>query len=161
MRTLRGTTIALALAVTLGPGAPPAVAATDAWFEGTAAVGCFGCGPYGPAGNSASFTVTGLYDNTAMLAAPGTAAYTVNGGGGGYGCVIGSTASGTITIAGDPAGTRQFHATVLGAFITITITRNGYQRIDGAAVMTITNPASVPPCGGSITARVIGHLYAA
>ena len=156
MRTLRGTTTALALTVMLVPGAPPADAATAATFEGTAEIGCWGCGTYGPAGNSADFTVTGVFDDTPMVANRGSASFTVKTPTG-VGCVVSGQATGSLSIAGDRVRTRSFVWSRVGSFAVITIATPGRPGITGWAKLVLSSD-SVPPCGARARIRYYGAL---
>jgi hypothetical protein len=141
-----------AVGALLVPSAPASAAASAAVFQGTATVGCFGCGDYGPPGNNASFTVTGLLDGVGVLDAPGTASVGVTEPIG-VTCVISGRASGIVTVA--RVGTTYLHWTRTGAF-AVVLTGWG----SGPAVFAITSPVG-NPCGGVVMASFAGSIASA
>lgn len=149
MNTLRTTILAAGAAVAMLVPAAPASAVSAAHFQGSATIGCYGCGTYGPAGNSASFTITGIVNNTPVVNAAGSASFTVMQPTGAT-CVVTGTASGTVWV--DGVGSTWFHATSVGATATAS---TGW----GTAFVTfwIVSPVG-NPCGGSVTASFTGIL---
>lgn len=130
----------------------PASAANAATVNGTASIGCFGCGTYGPAGNSASFTASGTVNGVTAANASGSATYTVNEPVGAT-CVASGTAEGSITVEG--VGTTNFNWTRVGAHATVT---TGWGT--ASVVFAVTSPVG-NPCGGAVTASFAGNLAGA
>lgn len=150
MRHLRNAVLAAgATAALLVPITPASAAASAATFHGTAVVGCFGCGDYGPPGNNAWFTVSGILDGTGVLNAAGQASVGVSEPIG-VTCVLSGRASGLVTV--DGVGTTYLHWTRTGAF-AVVLTGWG----SGPATFVITSPFG-NPCGGMVTASFAGSL---
>lgn len=144
--------VAGALGALLLPSAPASAAASAAAFHGTATVGCFGCGDYGPPGNDAWFTVSGMLDGTGVLNAAGHATVGVSEPVG-VTCLLSGRASGLVTVAG--VGTTYLHWTRTGAFAVVS---TGWG--NGPAAFVITSPFG-NPCGGMVTATFVGSLASA
>lgn len=152
MKILRRAIVAAGTAATILTSTTPASAQTAIVFEGSASIGCFGCGTYGPAGNGACFSVTGVIHGTAVVNAGGCATFTVTEPIGAT-CVVSGSAQGEITLGGD---TYTFTWTRFGAVAIISVPDLG----TGAATFLVTSPAG-NPCGGSVTARFAGELAGA
>jgi hypothetical protein len=148
---IRSTVVALGAAVAMVVPSTPASAANVAVFHGTATIGCFGCGQYGPVGNSASFTVSGILNGVTAVNAAGTATFTVLGPIGST-CLLSGAARGSLTVAG--VGSTEFFWTRVGAAVVVT---TGWGT--GEAAFAITSPLG-NPCGGSVDATFAGMLAA-
>lgn len=152
MKILRSAIVAAGAAASILMSTTPASAVTAAVFEGTATIGCFGCGTYGPAGNSANFTVTGVVQNNPVSATGGSATFTVTEPIGAT-CVVSGSAQGEITFAGITA---DFTWTRFGPVAVVSVPGVG----TGAAAFAVTSPAG-NPCGGSVTASFAGTIAGA
>ena len=149
---LRNAVLTAGTAVALLVPAAPASALNVAVVTGTATIGCFGCGTYGPAGNSASFTVSGTILGTTAINGPGSPSFTVTEPVGAI-CVVSGSATGTISVAGFPPS--GFNWTRTGPIALVT---SDY----GTAVIVfvVTSPVG-NPCGGAVTATFAGALVGA
>ena len=156
MKILRNAIVAAGAASAILTGMTPASAATAAVVEGEATIGCFGCGTYGPAGNSASFRVWGVYDDTTHAGTGGSATFTVNEGTG-VGCVVSGTANGSINVGGD---VRAFVWTRVGVYASVTVTKAGEATIEADVVFAAHSDATLP-CGSRVTATFAGEARAA
>ena len=150
---LRSAVLAGSVAMSVAVGMSPASAHDNGGafaFTGEATIGCFGCGEYGPTGNSATFSVTGAWtDGDTESASPHTASFKViehptecpvtgyaNG-----------NTSGSVAVS--------FDWTRVGA--TAVITTNGDVDGAGTAVFKVTDPVGLP-CGGKVTAQFAGAV---
>lgn len=138
------------------PGSASATSAAQ--FTGTATIGCFGCGTYGPAGNSATFCVNGVVNNVNVTCVPGTtngtATFTVTEPVGAT-CVVSGTATGTITVTG--VGSAGFTWNRTGPHARVTVSAWGST---AEVVFNVTSPVG-NPCGGPVTAVFSGTLTGA
>lgn len=130
----------------------PASAANAAVVVGDATIGCFGCGVYGPVGNSATFTAAGTVNGVTAAGAAGSATYTVNEAPG-TGCIISGSAEGSISVTG--VGSTNFNWTRTGAVAIVT---TGWGT--AAVAFAVTSPVG-NPCGGAVTAKFAGALVGA
>lgn len=151
MKILRSAIVAAGAASAILMSTTPASAATAAVFKGSAEIGCFGCGTYGPAGNSASFTVWGVVQNqpTEPTGAGGSATFTVTEPVGAL-CVVSGSAQGEITLGGITA---DFTWTRFGATAVVSVNGVG----TGAAAFKVTTPVG-NPCGGAVKAEFAGAI---
>lgn len=152
MKRLRKAVVAASAAVAALVPARPASALNVAEFDGSATIGCFGCGTYGPAGNSASFFVTGTVNGVTAVNAAGAATYTVTNPIG-VTCVVNGTAIGSLTVNG--VGSTTFNWTRTGAVAVVT---TGWGT--GLAAFAVVSPLR-DPCGGTVTANFAGVLLGA
>lgn len=178
-KILRSTALVAGSVAALLVPSGQASAASSAEFNGVATVGCFGCGTYGPAGNTAYFCVNGVIDardghthtvnggvyNDPTGSTPcngstggdgvsghGSATYTVNEPVGPT-CVASGTAEGSITVTtATGAHSTSFNWTRTGAHAVIT---TGWGT--GTAVFHVTSPVG-SPCGQRVTADFAGAL---
>ncbi|HWL37268.1 MAG TPA: hypothetical protein VNQ77_13885 [Frankiaceae bacterium] len=156
MRALRPLAVAAVMASTVAFGPAPARAETvAATFSGTVTIGCFGCGDYGPTGNSASITLTGLYGHAVNVATSGSAVFAVRSPAGPT-CTAGpGYADGRLSVA-TPFGypDQRFFWTQIGDALYISLPDIG---VSGVGTFTVTSPVG-NPCGGSVTATISGVL---
>lgn len=129
----------------------PASAANAAVVVGSATIGCFGCGTYGPAGNSASFTAAGTVNGVTAAGAAGSATFTVTEPVGAT-CVVSGSATGTISV--DGVGSTGFTWSRTGAYANV-VTAWGNAHVAFAVTSPVGNP-----CGGAVTASFVGALVA-
>jgi hypothetical protein len=156
------TSLLAAAAAIFVAGASPVSAAgpTAATFEGVARIGCFGCGSYGPSGNSADIWVTGLVDGGQASARYGvdpsnaTATFTVNEPTG-AGCLLNGAASGTVTVQ-TSAGPKSSPFTWQRVGSEATITLSAWGAI-AYAHFSVTSPIG-NPCGGPVDAYFDGFV---
>lgn len=135
-RGIAATFAAGLIAAVCGTASQPA-AATGLAYVGTLHIGCFGCGTFGPGGNSGAITTT---------VGPATLTFTVNESpalcplvGDGFGVVNGAI-NGTLTWVRVGA---VWHTTFNG--------------LPGDGVFLITSPVG-NPCGVPVDVAVAGHL---
>jgi hypothetical protein len=144
---VRPTALAAVVAVLAFTAPVPSDAApAAATFVLNLQIGCFGCGTYGPAGNTATGTVVGA--NHLRTGAPVTGQFTVDEPVGPT-CVASGSASGVLTVDEDAV---PFGWTRVGALTVIT-TPTG----SGTGAFTITSPTG-NPCGGPVTARLVAGI---
>lgn len=139
-----GTLVALAASIAV-PLAPSVAEESDVAvlaMEGT--IGCFGCGTYGPAGNSMTGTVV-AGEGGFQTGAAVTSSFTVNEGTG-VGCVVSGTASGVITTS--DGTTESFHWTRVGALTDWTFGSGA----TGTGTFAVADPDGLP-CGRSVRFR--------
>lgn len=115
-------------------------------FNGTATIGCFGCGT---SSGQANLKVTGTAKGKALAQKPVTATYTVT--------EPSATCPATGTATGSFSGaiTGTFTWTRVGANAVITTT--GDIKGAGVAAFAVTKPKGLP-CGGPVTATVAGSV---
>ena len=162
MKILRSAILVAGAASSIIMSSTPASAATAAVFTGTATVGCFGCGTYGPTGNGATLWVDGVVAGGVagpavqfVTAANGGATFTVTESNVDPECVISGSASGTVTVQ-TSAGpvSAGFTWTRTGIVAVVSIPSIGGL---GAAVFVVTDPIG-DPCGKAVTAQIAGAL---
>jgi hypothetical protein len=144
---LRTTVAVAAAAASIAMVGTPADAAGAVVFTGTANIDCFGCGV---STGTAELTGVGTLLDPAnpVLTGAATANYTVNEPDGAT-CVVTGAASGTVTGAVD----LSFNWTRVGAVAVITT--SGDVEGAGVALFVVTSPVG-NPCGGPVTAQVVG-----
>lgn len=161
MKILRSAIVTAGAAATILMGTSPASAQTVITFGGTASIGCFGCGEYGPEGNSACFHVHGVLHGHVVADVQGCATFTVTEPAGAA-CVLSGSAQGEINIAGTAvtgeavAVDASFTWTRVGATAVVSVPGVG----TGAAVFVVTSPVG-NPCGGAVEAHFGGALAGA
>lgn len=158
-RTVVAAATVLASAVTTVLPAPSASGATAVQFQGSATIGCFGCGQYGPSGNGATLWLNGVLHNrplqaTFPFAANGWAEYTVNTPSGVM-CTLTGAANGNIHVDFADGGGFEaaFAWTRVGSVAMISVPGVGV----GVAAFHITSPVG-NPCGASVQAYFAGEL---
>lgn len=121
-------------------------------FNGTATIGCYGCGWYGPAGNSLSAIATGIVDGRTFVNAWMSATFTVDNPVGTT-CIVSGAASGTMAIGS--VGTLSFTWTMTGSVLRIAYTMSDGSFGTATAAFLVTSPVG-NPCGGAVTASFVG-----
>lgn len=150
-KILRTLGMSAAIAGSLGLGTTPANAAGGGVFTGTASINCFGCGT--STGTADLCVVVWVNDDDAGVCVTGintTATYTVAEPAGAT-CVATGTANGTTTGVIDVI----FDWTRVGAVAVIST--SGDINGSGVAAFKVTSPVGVP-CGGPVTAQVVGAV---
>ena len=154
MRGLRTLAVAAVTASTVAVGPAPAHAETvAATFLGTATIACFGCGRY--TSNTASFTLSGLYNHVVNVNVSGQANFAVTSPVGAT-CVAGpGYADGMFGVA-TPVGytAQRFFWTQIGDSLLISLPDIG---VTGVGTFTVTSPVG-NPCGQAVTATITGTL---
>lgn len=154
MRGVRTLALAAVTASTLTLGSAPAEALTAAAIVGEMTIGCFGCGTYGPAGNSGTFSVTGVFGNVITVLRPASATYTVHDTVGAT-CVVSSTIEGAFSVDTGPAQfTSRMFLTRIGGAVLVAMPDLG---VNGAGTFAVTSPVG-NPCGGAVSATVTAAL---
>lgn len=152
---LRSAILAAGAASTIVMSTTPASAATAATFTGHAVIGCFGCGTYGPAGNSATLNVQGVVDDgVASGLANGSASFTVTEPVGAT-CVVSGSATGTVSVstsAGVKGGSFTWSRT--GAVAVITV-----PSISATATAGFAAHATGNICGSRVEAEFAGEIH--
>ena len=154
---IRSTLVAIvAFVASLAGTSAPAHATTAADVHMQISFGCYGCGTYGPAGNSVAWWCYGVCIIDGHVCA-GACHYYGNGtvnSGTGIGCVVSSTMSGTITF---PTGVWNYTLSMTLGTWSMTFTKSGSPTMTGAGTYTFSS-ASVPPCGAAVTATFVGVM---
>ncbi|MDQ1696609.1 MAG: hypothetical protein QOJ03_1962 [Frankiaceae bacterium] len=146
-RIMRSATLA-GLAVTgiaLGTSGP-AYAQGGGAFQGNAHINCFGCGA---SSGTAALKVTGVVNGASVVQGAVNATYTV------------TEATATCPAVGSANG--SFTGAVNGTFTwtrvgaTAVLTTTGDIKGAGIAAFAVTSPVGLP-CGGPVTAQVVGSV---
>jgi len=147
---LRSAIVAAGAASTMIAGMTPASAAPGGVvaFTGTASIGCFGCP--GPRPGTAVLSGTGVTLEGNVISGTANATYTVTDPAD-VTCVITGSATGSVT------GAINVGFTWLRVGATAVITTTGEVNGAGAAVFVVTSPVG-NPCGGPVTATVVGAV---
>ena len=159
MRRLRAALVVAALVASLAPvgGRPTPAYADDPLvltFDGTASIGCFGCGPSGPEGNSLDATVTAVVDGHPMV---GTmwAEYEVDVPACPT-CLVSSAARGVLLTE---FGDAEFSLGRLGALAVIVYTwRGSGAGGEGVVTFAMTRPPGADTCDRRADFHVTGVL---
>lgn len=160
MKILRSAIVVAGAAASVLMSTAPGNTATAAAFSGTAEIGCFGCGEYGPDGNAADFTVAGTIQNE-VGTGTGWATFTVTEPTGAA-CVVSGSAQGEIHIDGTSVTgatidiDASFTWTRVGATAVVSVPGVG----TGAAAFKVTEPVG-NPCGGAVSASFAGAIAGA
>ena len=155
MKILRNVVLAAAVAGATAMTGTPANAAGAGVFTGVASINCFGCGV---SNGSADLWVTGVVGTTPAAAVQGVtppnakATFSVTEIP--SQCPVTGSAVGVVTGAVNVG----FSWTRVGA--TAVITTTGDINGGGAAAFAVTSPVG-NPCGGAVTAQVVGAVAGA
>lgn len=112
-------------------------------------IGCFGCGVYGPGGNSLTWVCDSacVFEGTPCVGCQGTGEFTVNGPPGGI-CAVSWSADGTIQ---RPSRDHLFTMTVIGGTWLMTVHDEG----QSSGVVATREPVG-NPCGGPASMILLG-----
>ncbi|MDQ1705134.1 MAG: hypothetical protein QOF18_1500 [Frankiaceae bacterium] len=146
-RIMRSAVLASAGIASIALGtSSPAFAATEGAFNGTAHINCFGCGT---STGTAALKVTGAIGTKKVIQGAVSSSYTV------------VEAKGTCPAVGSATG--SFSGAINGTFTwtrvgaTAVLTTAGGIKGDGIAAFAVTQPKGLP-CGGPVTATVVGSV---
>ena len=112
-------------------------------------IGCYGCGIYGPDGNTLDWTCEAacVFDGQSCVGCTGTGEFTVTGDPG-VSCLVGTSMAGTIS---RPSGERDFTMSIVGGVWTMSVT--GEKASSG--VVATRNPVG-NPCGQAVSMTLVG-----
>ncbi|HVF06304.1 MAG TPA: hypothetical protein VNA20_15790 [Frankiaceae bacterium] len=151
MRVRTNLTAAAALAAAAFGSAPPASAATAGTIQMAITIGCYGCGTYGPDGNSISVTCTGVC-NLGGVTCTGVCSY--SGGGTadvpvGLTCLLEGRMTGDIYTAGGPV---SFALSFVAPYWVMTL-----EGATAAGAYAITSPVGLV-CDSAVTLTFAGTI---
>ena len=112
-------------------------------------VGCYGCGVYGPAGNSLDWACDAacVFDGEPCVGCTGYGSFTIMSGADAS-CTLSATLDGTIQ---RPYGEREFTMTIVGGIWTMSVA--GDETSSG--VVATREPVGIP-CGGPVKMTLVG-----